>query len=200
MQSTKICSFEGCGKPRRTKGLCTGHYKQKRGGKELRPLRPKLTLAQRFWQKVRKTESCWAWTAGTDSDGYGRVWVDGCMRLAHRVAWEMTNGPIPEGMFLDHRCSNPACVNPTHLRVVTNAQNGQHRTGAARNSNSGIRGVYWRKDKNAWQAYAKLNGRDYFGGYHSTIEAADKAARALRARLHTHDDHEKWLNYQKEAV
>lgn len=193
------CSFDGCEKPALAKGLCNGHYKQQRKGQALSPLRPKLTLEQRFWQKVRKTESCWEWGASTDSPGYGRVWVDGRMRPAHRVAWELTNGPIPDGMFLDHRCGNHRCVNPDHLRVVTPGQNNQHRTINQSNNTSGVRGVYWRKDKNAWAARATLNGRYYWGGLHPTLEAADKAARALRAQLHTHDDHEQWLNNKEKS-
>lgn len=200
MQSTKTCSFDGCGKPALAKGLCPGHYEQQRKGQELRPLRPSsqgLTLEQRFWAKVQKTESCWLWTASTNSHGYGRIRVNGRYRLAHRLAWEMMTGPISDSMELDHRCGNPSCVNPDHLRVTTRSQNLQHRTGNQRNNTSGVRGVTWNKQANAWRAHAMVNGRQYSGGYHSTLEAADKAARALRARLHTHDDHDVWLKKQK---
>lgn len=198
MQSTK-CSFDGCDNPHKARGLCDGHYRQQRKGKELRPLRPSsrgLTLEQRFWVKVNKTRDCWLWTAST-SDGYGHINVDGRMRRAHRVSWEFINGPIPKGMDLDHRCTTPLCVNPAHLRVTTRSQNMQHRIGATHNSNSGIRGVCWDKRANAWRAYATLSGRTYWGGYHSTLEAADQAACALRKELHTHDDHDEWLNKQE---
>ena len=194
------CTFPGCGKPALAKSLCNGHYQQKWKGQELRPLRPKLTLEERFWQKVRKTESCWEWTAATNGKGYGHIGVDGRVRRAHRVSWEMANGPIPEGMHIDHRCSNPACVNPSHLRPTTRSQNQQHRIGATRSSTSGVRGVYWVEDMNAWRAQATLNGRTYHAGYHPSIEAADKAARALRAQLHSHDDHEQWLANQAERI
>lgn len=138
--------------------------------------------------------------AATNSHGYGHIRVDGRNRRAHRVAWEFINGPIPEGMFLDHRCANRGCINPAHLRIVTNAQNMQHRAVNQRNNTSGVRGVSWRKDKNAWQAQAKLDGRSYHGGYHPTLEAADQAARALRKKLHTHDDHSVWLKKQKDTL
>lgn len=200
MKPTKNCSFPGCDKHTRAKGLCDGHYQQRLRGQELRPLRSQgLTLEQRFWAKVRKTRDCWEWTAATTSDGYGRILVDGRMRYAHRLSWELTNGPIPDGMHIDHRCANPLCVNPAHLRVATRSQNNQHRTGANKNNTSGVRGVTWSKRANAWQARANLNGRYYWGGYHSTLEAADRAARALRKELHTHDDHDEWLKNKEKA-
>ena len=192
----RTCSVDGCKRPQLAKGLCSAHYQQNRKGQELRPLRPKLTLEQRFWGKVKKTPDCWVWTAGTASNGYGRIRVDGRKRPAHRVAWEMTNGRIPEGMDLDHRCGNRACVNPEHLRVTTRSQNMQHRIGNQRNNTSGVRGVSWHKRRGAWKAQVQLNGRDYFGGYHPTLEAADAAARALRARLHSHDDNDQWVKTQ----
>lgn len=198
MQSTK-CSFDGCGKPHYGKGLCQGHYTQQHKGQELRPLRTKLTLEQRFWQKVTKTPDCWLWTASTGSHGYGQIAVDGRPRLAHRVAWEIVNEPIPDTMELDHKCGNRACVNPAHLRPTTRSQNQQHRTGAQANSASGVRGVCWNKRRGAWEARAKLNGRQYHGGLHPTLEAADAAARALRAQLFSHDDHHVWSHNKEKA-
>lgn len=198
MKPTKVCSFPGCGKQHYGKGLCNAHYIQQRKGQRLRALRPKLSLEQRFWAKVQKAEGCWEWSASTNSHGYAQISVDGVHRGAHRVSWEFAHGPIPDGMFLDHRCANRKCVNPEHLRVVTASENLQHLTGANKNSTSGIRGVCWDKRRNAWRVNAGLNGRYYWGGYHSTIEAAEDTARALRAQLHTHDDHDQWLKKQKD--
>lgn len=78
------------------------------------PLANDKALAHRFWAKVRKTRTCWLWTAGTDSSGYGNVKVQGSMRKAHRVAFEMEVGPLGE-LRLRHRCDRPNCVRPAHL-------------------------------------------------------------------------------------
>jgi hypothetical protein len=73
----------------------------------------------RFWRKVNKTASCWLWTAGTNGDGYGVAYLPGHIpQSAHRVAWLLLNGPIPDGVFVLHNCpggDNPLCVNPDHL-------------------------------------------------------------------------------------
>lgn len=193
-KSTRTCTFAGCKNTVHGNDLCSGHYRQQQKGRNLSPLRPK-TLRQRFAAKVNKetTDGCWEWTAFVSAEGYGRFGVGHRVLLAHRVSWELINGHIPDGMFLDHRCANRKCVNPEHLRVVTNGQNMQHVTGVRTDNKSGVRGVSWSKRENAWRAYASLNGHQYYGGYHSTIEAADKAARALRAKLHTHDDHDEWV-------
>lgn len=198
-KSIRKCTLDGCEKLIHAKGLCQGHYTQQARGQVFRPLQARshdLTLEQRMFKKVHKggANGCWEWTGATDRKGYGRIKISKRMRGAHRIAWEMANGPIPDGMDIDHRCANPSCVNPEHLRVVTRSQNNQHRTGPQKNSKSGVRGVYWNTQRNAWQAHAKVNGRIYWGGLHPTVEAADAAARALRAELHTHDDHDEWLN------
>lgn len=190
----RACTFNECDRPSRSKGLCVGHYYQHRQGLDLRPLRSQITIDQRFWAKVHKTNDCWEWTSAVlKGGGYGQFGVDGRMLYAHRVAWEFANGPIPEGMELDHKCANRRCVRPDHLRVVTRSQNNQHRAVLPRNNTSGMRGVSWDKDNNAWRVRVVLNGRPYCGGRHSTLEAANAAAKALRAQLFTHDDHEEWL-------
>ncbi len=85
--------------------------------------------AERFWEKVDKTEGCWLWTAARYWDGYGAFMTgykkDKNKRMvrAHRYAYELLVGPIPEGMELDHLCRNRACVNPTHLEPVTHKVN-----------------------------------------------------------------------------
>lgn len=78
---------------------------------------------ERFWEKVNKTDECWLWTAGTCKDGYGRFRLDGRVQQAHRVAYELLVGPIPEGLELDHVCRVTACVRPDHLEPVTHQEN-----------------------------------------------------------------------------
>jgi len=78
----------------------------------------------RFWSKVQRGEGCWLWTASLDAYGYGQFGLNGTMMKAHRVAWELTYGPIPEGMQVLHNCQggdNRACVR--HLWLGTNDDN-----------------------------------------------------------------------------
>lgn len=83
----------------------------------------KATAEDRFWAKVTKTTGCWEWAAAKDHDGYGRFWCGGKMGPAHRFAYELLVGPVPEGLELDHLCRNPGCVNPVHLEAVTHRVN-----------------------------------------------------------------------------
>jgi hypothetical protein len=75
----------------------------------------KKTVAERFWELVQKSEGCWVWQGNIDDDGYGRFGSKGTVKQAHRVSWEIINGPIPEDVCVLHKCDNPPCVRPDHL-------------------------------------------------------------------------------------
>lgn len=115
-----------------------------------RELRP---LSDRFWEKVNKSgpNGCWLWTAAVDRKGYGLFGIHqrtGGNTGAHRMAWELTNGPIPDDMSVLHNCpggnDNPRCVNPAHLWLGNQAENMAdmqakgHSTTGTRNSQAKI--------------------------------------------------------------
>lgn len=87
--------------------------------KERFPMPSHSTPEERFWSKVDKSGDCWVWRGGTTSGGYGRFSFQGKTQRAHRVAYQLVIGPIPAGGTIHHRCENPPCVNPWHLKVVT---------------------------------------------------------------------------------
>lgn len=73
-------------------------------------------MLDRFWAKVERgePEECWPWRAFCNPAGYGMFRVHGKMELAHRVAWTIAEGPIPEGLDVLHHCDNPPCTNRVH--------------------------------------------------------------------------------------
>jgi hypothetical protein len=91
---------------------------------------------ERFWRKVDKESSqtfyngsrCWEWKAACNEHGYGIVGMGGRIggtHLAHRVAYQMKFGEIPNGLFACHHCDNPLCCNPIHLFLGTQKDNMQ---------------------------------------------------------------------------
>lgn len=154
--SNDTCTAEDCSRKPRARGLCTMHHQRWRKSADrafLPPpplMNPPRTRSERFYSKIAETDDqgCMLWGTKTDRGGYGQFWDKGTMRSAHRVAYEIANGPIPEGSDLDHRChtddascaggvtcKHRRCVNVAHLEPVSKAENAlRGRSFAAKNA------------------------------------------------------------------
>lgn len=83
---------------------------------------------ERIWDHIKKEGDCWVWTAHKHPFGYGMIMVNGIPTGCHRISWELTNGPIPHGMSVLHKCDNPSCINPSHLFLGTQDDNMKDRS------------------------------------------------------------------------
>jgi hypothetical protein len=83
------------------------------------------TLAERIthYSTAPNKRGCILWGAYCDQDGYGTLKMRGKMLKVHRAVWELRHGPIPSGLSVLHECDTPGCINVTHLRVGTTAEN-----------------------------------------------------------------------------
>jgi hypothetical protein len=127
-----VCTEAGCERPAAKRGLCRPHYRLRLKD----PARPSaLTVEQRFWAKVDKhgpvpghkpeLGPCWVWTASINAKtGYGRFGIShGHMTDAHRYAYFLAHGPVPDGLDVHHECHTRRCVRFEHLRAMTRAAN-----------------------------------------------------------------------------
>lgn len=187
----RICAAGGCTEPVTitTRTLCSPHFQRWLAGKsdddKTADMRY-VPLEVRFWRRVDKTPTCWLWT-GPLFEGYGRIKLHGKAWPAHRMAWTMLRGPIPEGMQIDHKCRTRACVNPDHLQTVTHALNQQNRSqqGWGR---SGHRGVSWSKHHNAWHVrVGDGSGGRISIGLFKDLEEAKAVAIEARNRIMTNN-------------
>lgn len=127
----RTCTIPGCSKRHYGHGWCQMHYRRWVNNGDPLALRTP-PWPERFWVKVDRSDGCWLWTGALDHAGYGRVGVGkGRTKLAHRVAYELAVGPIPdETPHLDHLCRNTSCVRPDHLEPVTQEENNRREAAA----------------------------------------------------------------------
>lgn len=118
------CSVDGCEEPHNARGFCAMHYQRLKRRGQMEPLQTR-TNADRFWAHVDTggPGGCWLWTGHVIWSGYGHFSVKSRPVKAHRFAYEMLVGPIPDDLQLDHLCRVPCCVNPAHLEPVTAREN-----------------------------------------------------------------------------
>lgn len=120
------CAVDTCQAPTIARGWCRLHYSRWRNhGDPLAAVGPSHrteTIESRFWRRVDKTDTCWLWNGSRRKKDYGVFNYPGG-GMAYRYSYELHNGPIPDGMTIDHICFNPPCVNPAHLQLLTREQN-----------------------------------------------------------------------------
>lgn len=190
----KICNYSNCGRPHKGHGLCAAHLYQKNKGWELRPiaLGASAPMKDRLLLRVQQQAGgCLVWTGTKVNNGYGIIKVNKKSKTVHREAYKAFVGEIPEGLVIDHICGNKLCIRPSHLRAVTNKQNGENLTKLHSNNTSGYRGVWWNKRSSTWTASVKHNGKYHHRYGFEDIEEANQWAIKKRNELFTHNDRDR---------
>lgn len=132
---SRICSIDGCGKPRRARGWCQGHYSRWRrhGHPEIKLNTRGVDARERFEANVELIpfSTCHYWTGNLNKYGYGQFYNNKVCTV-HRYAYQLYKGEIPEGLHIRHSCHERSCVNPAHLTHGTHQDNMDDRNMASR--------------------------------------------------------------------
>lgn len=153
------------------------------------PWPQRLSRMKRFESKYSAQQTgCWPWVGSRHPFGHGQFWDGARLVYAHRFAWEVANGKIPDGLCVCHTCDNPWCVNPEHLFLGTKADNSAD---ASRKERLGRTPIL---------SQQSLGGfcRDWLGGY-TQYQLADKYGMTQSNVSHVLRDHTQfvavgWMN------
>jgi len=132
-----------------------------------------------FWSLVDKSDGCWRWIGGQWGGGYGRIRRGNQPQQAHRVAYELTYGPIPENQQVCHHCDNKACVRPDHLFVGSQSDNMLDWTRKGNNQlvndpSLWKRGdAHWARTERGRQLISKQRKREFASGVRAVIRGTE---------------------------
>ena len=173
-------------------GLCLNHYGRRvaKFGKF-----PRQTPQERFWAKVDKNGPvpeykpelgpCWIWQGAPKREGYGEFYLEGRKQYAHRISYQWSVRPIPEGLHIDHLCRVHICVNPAHLEPVTVLENTIRGIGPRLTAERGRalpkcknghefteENTYWSQRANGrWHRHCKHCARDRQNGSYQDVKS-----------------------------
>lgn len=157
-----------CGKPNRAGGFCKrpAPCAYHTPGRAV-PRPPRRSLADRLYEKCipEPMSGCWLWTGFAPADGYGRIkrpGRGGDVVLAHRVSYELSVGPIPDGLDVLHSCDNPACINPRHLHPGTEQDNMREMVARGRNKTQRGDAHPFRREREKYLPLMRENARRAF--------------------------------------
>lgn len=156
--------------------MTTGKYERRR-----------IPVEERISKKyvVNEETGCWEFTGSRSWQGYGQIRGSGPkarMFQAHRISYEIHRGPIPDNLVLDHLCVNPCCINPSHLQIVTRAENTRRAANAGANFGAHNRGkkhcphghdydeenTVWYKGTRRCRACAKVHAKKTYYKHHES--------------------------------
>lgn len=147
-------------------------------------------ITDRFWSKVSQADGCWIWTDKPDPQGYGRLGVSQSKHqrknlAAHRLAFTLSNGPIPDGHSVCHSCDTPLCCNPTHLFAGTHQENSTDMIGKGRS----LKGEAHPRSKLSEAQVREIRTLYSLGALRSVLLVQFKVSKSQIQRI---VQHEKW--------
>lgn len=141
-----------------------------------------------LWKEKRRGSKIGAVAGSFANNGYIQVMYDYKQNLAHRIVWQMFNGPIPEGMQIDHINHDRSDNRIENLRLVSNLENHRNKS-ISKNNTSGFVGVRWHKKHQKWIANIKIKGKLIHLGLFNDIDAAIDARKAANEKYKFHKNH-----------
>ena len=159
----------------------------------------------RFWSKVnqRGPDDCWEWQEGKSKQGYGQFTLYGAHLRAHRFAWMLTHGPIPDEMLVCHKCDNPPCCNPSHLFLGTHLDNQRDKKAKGRCATGERNGAHTypeRRPRGLRQGKHTCPESRSFGDKNGQRTQPHRRATGIHSGAHTHPELVKRGSQQTNSV